>query len=288
MNSAKVTTTTPQHILALHWILRIAFVMDFIGHGTYGFLQKASFTKYLGVVGIPPETGIHLLPVIGTHDYILALSVLFIPTRGVLLWGAIWGLWTALLRPMTGESWWEVLDRGGNYGMPFALFLLAGFPRAGKEWFTRIRSWSLPPSRYEAFAWTLRIATGFLLIGHGGYGAFVPKAVLLKHWAAIGVGPDIFGPGTLLPFVGWFEIALGVVTLIRPLPALLYFITAWKVGTEMLFPISGQPPLHPIFEFIERGGAYACPLALALLLHWRSRSAIASPISGMEPHGSRA
>jgi hypothetical protein len=263
--------------------------MDFFGHGTYGFLQKHSFATYLGVIGLSPEAALPWLPVIGTHDYILALGVLFAPTRAFLLWGAIWGLWTALLRPLAGESWWEVLDRGGNYGMPFALFLLAGFPRTAKDWFTRVRSWSLPPSRVSAFAWTLRIATGFLLIGHGGYGAFVPKAVLLKHWAALGVGPDVFGPGMLLPVIGWFEIALGVATLIRPLPALLYFITAWKVGTEMLFPISGQPPLHPIFEFIERAGAYASPLALALLLHWRPQGAIASPASGAaSPQGSRA
>lgn len=289
MKNANVTTTTPQHILALHWILRIAFVMDFIGHGTYGFLQKASFTKYLGAVGVPPEIGIHWLPVIGAHDYILAIGVLFAPTRAFLLWGAIWGLWTALLRPITGESWWEVLDRGGNYGMPFALFLLAGFPRTMGDWFTRVRSWSLPPSRVAAFAWTLRIATGFLLIGHGGYGAFVPKPVLLEHWASIGVGADVFGPGKLLPVIGWFEIALGASVLIRPLPALLYFVTAWKIGTEMLFPISGRPPLQPIFEFIERGGAYACPLALALLLHWRPRSALATPASGTAtPQGSRA
>jgi len=289
MNSPKITTTTPQHIHALHWILRIAFVMDFLGHGAYGFLQKQSFAKYLGVVGIPPESAVPLLPIIGIHDYILALAVLFAPTRAFLLWGAIWGVWTALLRPLTGESWWEVLDRGGNYGMPFALFLLAGFPRTGKEWFTRVRTWSLPPTRFDAFAWTLRIATGFILIGHGGYGVFVPKPVHLQHWAAIGVGPDVFGPGNLLAVVGWFEIALGVITLIRPLPALLYFITAWKIGTEMLFPISGKPPLYPIFEFIERAGAYACPLALALLLQWRTRGATASPMPGAAtPHRSPA
>ncbi|MEK7348254.1 MAG: hypothetical protein AABZ94_05230 [Candidatus Eisenbacteria bacterium] len=290
MNRAKLTTTTPQHVLALHWILRIAFVMDFLGHGAYGFLQKASFAKYLGVVGIPPDVGIHLLPVIGVHDYILAFGVLFAPTRAFLLWGAIWGLWTALLRPLTGESWWEVLDRGGNYGMPFALFLLAGRPRSGREWFARVRNWSLPPASVNAFAWTLRLATGFLLIGHGGYGAFVHKEILAKQLAAIGVGPDLFGPGTLLPAIGWFEIALGVATLIRPFPVVLYFITAWKLAREVLYPVTGIPPLHPIFEFIERGGSYACPLALALFLQWQSaRESASPPATGTAaPHGSRA
>lgn len=289
MTYVKSSTVTPQHILALHWILRIAFVMDFIGHGAYGFLQKPSFTKYLGVVGVPPDVGIHFLPVIGIHDYILALGVLFAPTRAFLLWGAIWGLWTALLRPLAGESWWEVLDRGGNYGMPFALFLLAGAPRSAREWFTRVRVWTLPPARADAFAWTLRLATGFLLIGHGGYGAFVHKEILGKQLAAIGVGSDLLGTGVLLPAIGWFEIALGVATLIRPLPALLYFVTAWKLAREVLYPVTGIPPLYPIFEFIERGGSYACPLALALYMTWQSARAIAPPPSGTAaPQGSPA
>lgn len=290
MNHARITTTSPQHILALHWILRIAFVMDFIGHGTYGFLQKAAFAKYLGVIGVAPEVGVHYLPLIGAHDYILAIGVLFAPTRAFLLWGALWGLWTALLRPLTGESWWEVLDRAGNFGMPFALFLLAGAPRSGREWFARVRNWSLPPERAGAFAWTLRLATGLLLIGHGGYGAFVHKEILAEQLAAIGVGPDLFGPGRLLPAIGWFEIALGVSTLVRPLPAVLYFITAWKLAREVLYPLSGLPPLHPIFEFIERGGAYACPLALALHLQWRYGRAGVSPPApeAAAPEGSRA
>jgi len=273
MSQPKATETTPQHVYALHWILRIGFVMDFIGHGTYGFLQKASFVKYLSVVGIPPEIGIRYLPVIGTHDYILALCVLFFPTRAALLWGAIWGLWTALLRPMTGESWWEVFDRGGNYGMPFALFLLAGAPATAREWFSRVREWRLPASKWSTFAWTLRLATGFCLIGHGGYGAFIHKPILAQHWAAIGLGPDLVGPGTFLPAVGWAEIALGVLTLVRPFPLLLYFVAAFKVGTELLYPVSGLPPLHPIFEFIERGGSYTSPLALALLLQWQAAGA---------------
>ena len=248
MNQAKTTDTTPQHV--------------------YGFLQKASFTKYLAVVGIPPEVGIHYLPIIGAHDYLIALSVLFFPTRSVLLWGGIWGLWTALLRPMSGDTWWEVLDRGGNYGMPFALFLLAGVPTTARAWFTRVREWRLPPAMWNRFAWTLRLATGFCLIGHGGYGAFVHKPILIQHWATVGLGT-----GTFLSAVGWAEIALGVMTLLRPFPLLLYFVAAFKIGTELLYPISGLPPLQPIFEFIERGGSYACPLALALLLQWQTAGA---------------
>jgi hypothetical protein len=291
MSPTTRTETTPQHVLALHWILRIGFVMDFIGHGTYGFLQKPVFAKYLSIIGIPPDVGAHYLPIIGAHDYLLALSVLLVPTRAALLWGGIWGLWTALLRPLTGESWWEVLDRGGNYGMPFALLLLAGaMPATARGWFARVREWRLPTPRREAFAWTLRIATGFCLIGHGAYGAFVHKEILTEQWASIGVDPDLFGPGTLLPVIGWAEIALGVVTIVKPIPALLYLAFAWKVGTELLYPVSGLPPMKPFFEFVERGGSYACPLALALLLQWESARVHASSASlrTRAPQGSPA
>jgi hypothetical protein len=264
-------------VQALHWILRVAFFMDYIGHGAYGFLGKPVFAKYLSVAGIPPEIGIHYLPAIGVHDYILAFGVLFAPTRAFLLWGAIWGLWTALLRPMTGEPWWEVLERGGNYGMPFALFLLAGLPRSPREWFSRVRVWTLPASLERSFAWTLRLSTGFLLVGHGAFGAFMQKELLLKHWASIGVGPTLFGAGNVLPLVGWFEIALGLAVVARPLPVLLYFITGWKLMTELLYPVSGLPPLQPIFEFIERAGSYACPLALGLYLQRRGTKRVGAP-----------
>ena len=154
--------------------------------------------------------------------------------------------------------------------MPFALFLLAGAPTTVRDWFTRVREWRLPVGRTEAFLWTLRLATGFCLIGHGAYGAFIHKEILAQHWASIGLGPDLLGHGRFLPAIGWVEIALGALVLAKPFPALLYLVTAFKIGTEMLYPVSGLPPLQPLAEFIERAGSYACPLALALMLQWRA------------------
>ncbi|HSQ60732.1 MAG TPA: histidine phosphatase family protein [Acidobacteriota bacterium] len=258
---------------ALHWILRIGFVLDFLGHGTYGFLQKASFVPYLGFVGIPPDVGRDLLPYIGAHDYLIALAVLFAPNRAVLLWGGVWGLWTALLRPLTGESWWEVLDRAGNFGMPLALLLLAGPPRAPRAWFERVREWRLPGAGQGLFAWTLRITTACCLVGHGAYAAIQQKEILARHWASVGVGSDPLGPIPFLAAVGWFEIGLGAWVLLRPSPLLLAFVTVFKVGTELLYPVSGLPPLLPVLEFIERAGSYVSPLALALMLRWEAAGA---------------
>ena len=95
-------------------------------------------------------------------------------------------------------------------------------------------------------------------MGHGGYGAIVQKEVQMKHFASIGIDASIVDPLAFIIAVGWMEIALGVAVLIRPLYSLLAFVLAWKLFTEFLFPMSGTP----IFEWIERSGAYAAPLVL--------------------------
>ena len=53
-----------------------------------------------------------------------------------------------------------------------------------------------------------------------------------------------------------------LVVALRPSPSLLFGVMAWKMATEALYPISGTP----IWEFVERAGSYAAPLALALIL----------------------
>jgi hypothetical protein len=49
-----------------------------------------------------------------------------------------------------------------------------------------------------------------------------------------------------------------------------------KLGTEALRPLAGEP----IWEFIERGGSYGAPLALAWIQDWRrtaAGTAVSSP-----------
>jgi hypothetical protein len=68
----------------------------------------------------------------------------------------------------------------------------------------------------------------------------------------------------LIDVVGWFEIALGFAVVAWPGPGLLLLAFVWKIGTEWLRPMAGEP----IWEFIERGGSYAAPLALLWLRGW--------------------
>jgi hypothetical protein len=63
------------------------------------------------------------------------------------------------------------------------------------------------------------------------------------------------------------EIAAAGFLLVTPHPVLFGAIAAWKIGVEMLYPLSGAP----IWEVVERGGSYGAPLALAILSAGRYR-----------------
>jgi hypothetical protein len=108
---------------------------------------------------------------------------------------------------------------------------------------------------------TLRWTTALLLAGHGALGAFVAKPLLAEHYAAIGLGPDV------VPVIGTIEIAAAVAVLARPSVLLLALVAAWKLASESLFLLAGAPA----WEFIERGGSYAAPIALAVILAHQRR-----------------
>ena len=249
----------------LHWTLRIAVAMCFVGHGAFGVITKAEWVPYFAVVGIPSDWAFAVMPVIGSVDILLGLAALISPRPIVLLYMAVWGLWTALLRPLSGDVIWETLERAGNYGVPLAFLLAAGPFTSLRDWLTRASpaAWigriEIRPSR-PATLWTLervlRWTTALLLIGHGALGALEQKALLERLWESSGAGPWI------VPAAGWLEIALGVLVLLRPSIPLLAIVALWKVATELLFPLAG----FPVWEFIERGGSYAAPIALALVL----------------------
>src|SRR6267142_5314169 len=134
-NDSAVAAATPasNRLRLIHWIFRIAFMMEFVGHGAFGVMGKAAWLPYFGVVGIHESLAWRLMPIIGTIDICLAITTLLRPMRGLILYGAIWGLWTALLRPLSGEPIWEALERAGNYGVPMAFLLWSGWPRSASQ-----------------------------------------------------------------------------------------------------------------------------------------------------------
>lgn len=131
--AADDAVVTVDHTLLFFWLLRIAAGLEFIGHGAFGIITKAVWVPYFGVVGIPERWAYKLMPVVGSVDIFLGFLVLLKPIRAALVYMAIWGLWTALLRPLSGETIWETIERAPNYLVPLALLYLRGLPRNWKE-----------------------------------------------------------------------------------------------------------------------------------------------------------
>ncbi len=241
--------------LQVAWALRIGVAMEFIGHGALGLGRTAAWTPYFAVLGIPRGPAIALMPYVGALDVALGLTVLLYPARGAILYMAAWGLCTAMVRPLAGESVWEAVERAGNFGAASALFLMA--PGSGWGSWLRFRGFAALTGRLRGeVSWVLRLTTAGLLLGHGALGLFMQKPLLGAQYAAAGLHAA-WGE----PAIGAFEIALALAVLLRPGFGLLIFVFAWKIVTEALSPMAGSPA----WVFVEHGGSYAAPLALALL-----------------------
>lgn len=248
-----------QETLQISWVLRVGVAMEFIGHGALGINRVAAWSSYFAVVGIGREMSLHLMPLVGVFDVAMALTVLFYPMRGVIMYMTAWGLWTAILRPLAGESAWEAVERAGNFGALYALFLLA----KGGGWrslicFKLVDGWN---QRLAAnVSWALRLTTVLLLLGHGALNLLVRKPAFVTQYAMLGMSGS-----SVEPLIGAFECVLALAVLLRPGFGLLVFVLAWKFATEALSPMAGSP----MWVFVEHGGSYAAPLALALIVRCR-------------------
>jgi uncharacterized membrane protein YphA (DoxX/SURF4 family) len=239
----------------MYLVLRIASAMCFIGHGAFGIITKPIWCNYFAVFGIGHDLAYRLMPIVGSIDILLGLSLLLYPTRIVPAWLVAWAIVTASLRPLSGESFAELIERAGNFGAPLALLLLTG-PLAKKKWLSRIDAHPQPDERrFARVTWVLRIVVFLLLLGHGWLN-WTEKKGLLAQYAGLGF-PD---PGRIAHLAGIFEFLAAFVILIRPMRSILLVLLLWKIGTELFYPH------YEVFEWIERGGSYGSLLGLWLAL----------------------
>lgn len=278
-------------IQQVYWILRIGVMFEFVGHGLAGWSKSQAWIPYFGLFGFSEQfSNDYMFYFTATVDTIAGLIILFRPMRIVLLYMAVWGTFTAFLRPASGESWHEVLERGGNYGMPLAMLLLVGLG----SW--NLRSWfekadppaALDRERWIPIEWVMRVGLALLLIGHGGFGLHVRKPEWYDYFGFFGISESTVDSANLMTVFGLFEMALGVAVLLSTWRPLLLFILAWKLITELLRPLTGQQ----LFQFIERSGDYALPLALFVMAGaglttevWR-RSRVAAQAAVVQPSAS--
>jgi len=237
----------------IHYALRIAVAMCFIGHGAFGIITKEIWCNYFAVFGIGRTMAYQLMPYVGTVDILMGISVLVYPTRAIAGWLIGWGAITALCRPLSGEPFAEFIERAGNYGAPLALILLSGsFAKNVKGVFSKLNPNVNPTATTMAQVTTcLRVVVFLLLAGHGWLN-LIEKKALLAQYTSLGFN----NPATVAHVVGIFELLAAATVLIRPFRPVLLAFFIWKMGTELFYP-------HwEFFEWIERGGSYGAILAL--------------------------
>lgn len=237
----------------IHYALRCAIAMCFIGHGAFGIITKPIWCNYFAFFGIGQELAYRLMPVIGTVDIILGLTMLFLPLPAIAGWLVIWGIATALLRPLTGEPFAEFIERAGNFGTPLAFLILSGaFNKNIKAWFIPVNP-NIGPDANTLISLKncLQVVVFLLLLGHGWLNA-IEKKGLISQYTALGFS----NPVNAAHVIGIFEIIAAFAILFRPVGPVLFFVFIWKITSESFYPHYGM------FEWIERGGSYGAILAL--------------------------
>ncbi|MBS1596731.1 MAG: hypothetical protein JST75_00795 [Bacteroidetes bacterium] len=106
--------------------------------------------------------------------------------------------------------------------------------------------------------YTLRIAIAMCFIGHGAFG-IITKPIWCNYFGVVGINHDL--AYQLMPWVGSFDILMGILILAYPMRVVPLWLVLWGLLTASMRPLSGEP----FAEFIERAGNYGVPLALLLL-----------------------
>ncbi|CAE7219431.1 agtpbp1, partial [Symbiodinium sp. KB8] len=87
------------------WMLRASVAATFAGHGALAFGVNDKWLKYMSVAGFSASTSRQLMPVIGVVDMVVAALALWPSVDPALFaWAALWGISTALMRPLAGEG----------------------------------------------------------------------------------------------------------------------------------------------------------------------------------------
>ena len=128
-----------QNTKIIEWVLRIAIFGEFLGHGVFALQGKKQWLDWIAqLTGASDVLSVQLLTLVGIIDIVIAFVILLKPMRIVLIWAAVWGFWTALMRPIVGEPVWDFVERWANWGAPLALLLILGLPKTLRDlWETK-------------------------------------------------------------------------------------------------------------------------------------------------------
>ena len=236
----------------IHYCLRIAVAMCFIGHGAFGIITKPIWCNYFALFGIGHPLAYTLMPVLGTMDILLGITMLVFPIRAIPMWLVCWGIVTALLRPLSGEPFAEFIERAGNFGAPLAFLLMYTSQPANRKFFIPVKPKTpVDEASLKRTKICLQVIVFLLLAGHGWLNLIAKKG-LIGQYTALGFS----NPLQTAYIVGIAEVLAGLSVLIKPLRPLILMFFIWKIISELFYP-------HwEIIEWIERGGSYGSLLAL--------------------------
>ncbi len=247
-----ITNTITQKI---HYTLRIATACCFIGHGIFGVITKAIWCNYFSLFGFGSVVAYKLMPLLGSFDILLGLTMLIMPIRIIPGWLVIWGLITALCRPLAGEPFAEFIERAGNFGAPLSLLILSGGINRTNLFGSINPEPVVDEVTMRKVFYSLKITSFLLLAGHGWLN-LIEKKSLLSQYLVLGFA----NPLKLALTIGLFEITAAFALLIRPIRSLVFILFIWKMSTELMYP-------HlEFFEWLERGGSYGVLLAMWFIL----------------------
>src|SRR5277367_5737665 len=171
----------------IHYTLRIASAMCFLGHGAFGIITKPVWCNYFAVFGISHDLAYRLMPLVGSFDILMGIAILVYPIRAIPMWLVLWGMVTASLRPLSGEPFAELIERAGNFGAPLALLILSG--GVGKNFKNIFGPLNANPDidskTYNRVLICLRIIIFLLLAGHGWLN-IIGKKALLNQYTVLG------------------------------------------------------------------------------------------------------
>ena len=109
----------------LEWVLRVGLFGEFLGHGYFAFAQSPNFvTLITNSTGLPDETALTLLRLIGSVDFVVAFLAIAYPFRALAIYAAMWGMLTGLSRPLSGMHLMDFVERWPNWAVPLALFFV--------------------------------------------------------------------------------------------------------------------------------------------------------------------
>lgn len=110
-------------------VLRVASCCCFLGHGWIAArnLEWSGWIKFVKAAGFTESEAVWLFPLIGWMDIVLAFLTLVSPTELTTAWMVVWGLCTALIRPVAAgkkraldlvgdNAMWGFVERASNFG----------------------------------------------------------------------------------------------------------------------------------------------------------------------------